>query len=81
MFSIWKLIVLLLIIAVVWYGFKYFGRLNRVREVRQKEQLAKRAKAGKSKPKTQDMVPCAVCGDFVPDTGPGDCGRANCPYS
>ncbi len=73
-FSLPKLIVLAAIIAVVWYGFKFLGRL----EAKRKAEL----KAGKNQTEggaTQSMVKCPVCETYVA-AGAGSCGRSDCPY-
>ena len=92
-FGIQKLLVLALLIGAVWYGFKFFGRLDESR--RRVENVAKaaaakaaagvsKAAAGASKeasePAAQDMERCETCGDFVAAAGAGSCGREGCPF-
>jgi len=74
-FSLPKLLVLALIIAVVWYGFKWIGKVDRDRKAA--------VKARRDEPVSrdaEDMVKCEVCGTFVPVRGASGCGRADCPY-
>lgn len=59
--SIGKLLVLALIIAAVWYGFKWLGRRNKGGGV-----------SARAENET-DLVPCAVCGTYVP-RGTDHCG-------
>ena len=56
-FSLPKLLVLIALIAVVWYGFKAYGRVNRKRQAQTKQ--AARNKA--SEIATQDMIQCPKC--------------------
>ena len=75
--SLTKLIVLFATVIAVWYGFKFFGRL----EKRQKKQLASSRKAMAAKMKgVGDMVKCPKCDTYVSDQGAISCGRRNCPY-
>ncbi len=68
-FSIGKLLVLALIIAAVWYGFKLIGRRNNPpQESRPRDE------------NVQDMDKCPDCGSFVPAVGARNCGRADCRY-
>ncbi len=76
-FSLTKLLVLAIIIALVWYGFKWAGRIS-----------AQRGgggipgdDAGKAALEdAEDMAKCEACGTFVPAEGARDCGRDSCPY-
>jgi len=75
-----KLLVLIAIIAAVWYGFKFFARrsLNvSGREPRGHIGSGKQDASGKT---TQDMESCTVCGTFVPNASAKSCGRDACPY-
>jgi uncharacterized protein len=71
-----KLLVLIAVIAAVWYGYKYVERIN---ELRGKQ--GRRAPKQSKRPALQaeDMAKCRVCGTYVaPDAG--GCGRPDCPY-
>ena len=75
-FGLNKLVVLVLVIAVVWYGFRLVGRLAAERRALQRalsEARSSRARA------VEDMVKCRLCGDYVPKSGVSACARANCP--
>ena len=52
-----KLLVLIALIAVVWYGFKAYGRVNRKRQAQTKQ--AARNKA--SEIAAEDMIQCPKC--------------------
>ena len=56
-FSLPKLLVLIALIAVVWYGFKAYGRVNRKRQAQAKQ--AARNKA--SQIAAEDMIQCPKC--------------------
>ena len=87
-FSLQKLIVLVAVIAAVWYGFKLVSRLHDKREA---EARLDRGRAGRpgsgvgAGPErggavAQDMVQCPVCEAYVQARGAGPCGRDDCPY-
>ena len=89
-FSLQKLLVLALLVGAVWYGFKFFGRLDesrkRVEKVAKKaatkaaEHVARGADEAAPEPVAQDMECCETCGDYVAAVGAGSCGREACPY-
>ena len=70
-----KLLVIAVVIAVVWYGYKYINRVNAIRE-----ELRRRApKPGGRALEAEDMTKCRVCGAYVTAQA-RNCGRADCPY-
>lgn len=79
-FSVTKLLVLAAIIALIWYGFKWVGRMNQ----RQADGRIARGDGGRNDKavpgEAEDMAKCAICGTFVPIKGAADCGRDGCPY-
>jgi len=92
-FSIQKLLVLAGVIAAVWYGFKFIGRLQQVRDAEAKAGRTKRAgfaeqmrdwvtgrKGDAGGGEAEDLVPCPKCGAYVPAHGATACGRSDCPY-
>ena len=74
-FSLPKLLVLILIIAAIWYGFKWVGKLDRDRKDR-----LRNAESGSRGEDERDLVECAACGTYV-TVGLDRCpeGRADCP--
>ncbi len=79
-----KLLLLIVFILVIWYGFKY---VNRIEEIRQSFKRAARAAAARSQGrrgapaiKAEDMVKCSACGVYVTASGASNCGRADCPW-
>ena len=80
--SVGKLLFLAIVIAVVWYGFKYAARVEAIkRSVR--EEVARRHAASGARPparSVEDLVKCAQCGAFVAAVGAGNCGKPQCPW-
>ncbi len=81
-FSLPKLVFTVLVVVVVFYGFKAISQLQERRE----KQVADRASArgtdaaAKRSAGVEDMVACATCGTFVPTRSARSCGRGDCPY-
>ncbi|WP_193370182.1 hypothetical protein [Pelagibius marinus] len=82
--SIQKLIVLAAVVAAVWYGFKFLGRLQAARkeEARLREKQggrpARKAEAPKAEAKggeVEDLVQCPSCGAYIQAGTTCDCGR------
>ena len=70
-----KLLVLILVIAAVWYGYKYVNRINELRG-----ELRRRAPRPKTRAlEAEDMAKCRVCGAYVAADA-GGCGKPDCPY-
>ena len=81
-FSLGKLLVLVVIIGGVWYGFKLISRRNEAREGRGPGRVAGRRKKSKARvdADSQEMIECDVCGIFVAAVDATSCDRADCPY-
>jgi len=60
-FSLPKLLILIAIIAVVWYGFKAVGRVNRKRQAQAKQAARKQH----SELTAEDMAQCPKCGAYT----------------
>ena len=75
MFGFGKILVLAVIITVVWYGFKFVGRLQANRQ----EELKDAGREGNSKD-AGDMVKCPQCAVFVVAGGAAKCSKSECPY-
>jgi hypothetical protein len=79
-FSLSKLLLLLLIGAAVWFGFRYVNRADAVRRSL-REELARRQQPEKaSRVEAEDLVSCRACGAYVAARGATHCGRADCPW-
>ncbi|MDP6787746.1 MAG: hypothetical protein QF830_02850 [Rhodospirillales bacterium] len=80
-FSLSKLILTILVIGAVWYGFKWIGRLQNRSGARRRVRAPGASPSEQAQPlEAQDMVQCAVCGDYVAAGASVDCRRAECPY-
>jgi uncharacterized protein len=75
--SIGKILVFVAIIAIVWFGFRLIGRLDKARQQAARKPAPERTKAG---PAVEETVRCRVCDAFVAARGATNCGRAGCPY-
>ena len=65
-----KILVLLLIVGAVWYGFKAIGRRNIKKQTED---------ARNDRIEGEDMTACEVCGTYV-TANPSNCRRETCPY-
>ncbi len=93
-FSLQKLLVLAAVIALVWYGFKFVGRLQDQRNAngglgaRAARRPKRRGRPAAAEPPAaesqaqdaEDMVACPVCQAYVQARGVARCGRSDCPY-
>ncbi len=87
-FSLTKLLFTAAIIALIWYGFKWVGRVQANREAEHRARLREgRPREGQARPgdspveaTAHDMVKCAICGDFVSPEATQGCDRPGCPY-
>jgi predicted negative regulator of RcsB-dependent stress response len=80
--SFTKVIVLVLVISVVWFGFRWFQRWEKEQSARNAAEPArKRDRAGTPRElAAEDMVACAVCGAYVSPRSATSCGKPGCPY-
>jgi hypothetical protein len=82
--SLGKLFLLVLLVLVVWYGFKYANRVEEIRRTFKKaaQDAAARSHARRGAPaiKAEDMVKCRACGVYVTASGASNCGREDCPW-
>lgn len=77
-----KLLFMVIVIAVVWYGFKYAARVEAIRRSL-REELARRQAGPAARPSArnvEDLVKCAQCGAFVSATSANNCGKPHCPW-
>lgn len=80
--SLTKLLFTAAVIALIWYAFKWLGRVRLQRKAALRARVRKESAAARSSPsaKAQDMIACPTCGDYVAAGAASDCGRAGCPY-
>jgi len=81
-FSLGKILLFGALIALVWYGFKYMGRVEAVRRSLRDEIRRRQAAASGRSPlvEAEDLVKCAPCGAYVAARGATNCGRPDCPW-
>ena len=72
-FSLPKILVLAAIVALVWYGFKIFGR-GRVLE----KSIKKGDISAENEKQNVDLEECPICEAYV-DAGASSCGKNDCP--
>ena len=79
-FSFVKLVLLAVIVAAVWLGFRYMSRMDAIRRSL-REELARRQRSGATPAKeVEDLVKCARCGAYVAARNASACGRPDCPW-
>ncbi len=84
-FTLQKALVLAVIVAAIWYGFKFIGRLDQRRKRALKAARAnpapteRNSEAGAAA-KAEDTIQCPICQAYVAASGVGHCGRDDCPY-
>ena len=79
-FSLSKLLVLVSIVAAVWYGFKFIGRLDKARQAKAALKMAGKDHGRAAAVESEEMERCAACGTYVAARGAASCGRDDCPY-
>ncbi len=86
-FGLQKILLLAVIVGAVWYGFKFFGRLDAAKDrvAKTARKAADRVAGGGAAAEpadaaAQDMERCETCGDFVAVGSAKSCGREACPY-
>lgn len=88
-FSLSKVLLTAIVIAIVWYGWKWMNRVQ-ARRRGELDEFGRRPVRGSQggQPKrrgrraaTEDLVQCKVCGDYVPAAGGAACDRSDCPFS
>ena len=78
--SLGKLLLLALIIAVVWFGFKYVHRVEAIRRHMREEIGRRRGTTPRTAASVEDLVKCSTCGAYVAAEGATPCGRSDCPW-
>ena len=76
-FSLTKLLFTAAVIAAVWYGYKWVGRIQSQRTA---EDKLDGNRPQPSPAAVEDMIRCPVCDSFVAAHA-ASCGRGDCPYS
>ena len=95
-FSIQKLLFTVAVIVAVWYGFKWVGRMKKMRD-QERDKIRRQSRngvggnqaggshagggSGAPAGDAEEMVECPACGAFVAARGAKSCGRDDCPYT
>ena len=79
-----KILFTIAVVAAIWYGFKFLGRIQEQRDNGAGKGSAKGGgskKAAKADEQpVQEMIACPKCGDYVAADKSVSCGRDDCPY-
>ncbi len=75
-FSFAKLLVLAAVIAAVWYGYRWWQRVQKVTRDEAEALSRQRARAADG----EEMVKCTVCDTYLSPRAARSCGRTDCPY-
>ena len=80
--SLSKILLTLLVIAAVWYGWRAYNRYQALRaDVRRRmAEEARRNPKPAAEPEAEDTIECPTCGAFVAANRRVSCGRKDCPY-
>ena len=85
-FGFTKLVVLIGIVAAVWYGFKVVGQLDKARKQSQVNKSPRHSggggggNGGGKAPEVEETVQCPTCGAYVVAKSSSPCERPDCPY-
>lgn len=69
-----KYLLLILVIAGVWYGYRY---VNRKKSAPDSTPVTP---PPRPQVKAEDLAACRVCGAYVAESTAKSCGRNDCPY-
>ncbi len=76
-----KLLLTVIAIALVWFGFKYWNRMVLRGDRERRREVPAGGHGTKAEAEAvEDMVECRVCGSYVPAQRPRRCGRPDCPF-
>lgn len=75
-FSFGKVLLLAVVIAGVWYGWRWLQRVQAVSRDEELKQAQDRARTIGG----EDMVKCPACETYLSPRTARACGRAACPY-
>jgi hypothetical protein len=77
-----KLLLTVLLVAIVWFGFQYLQRLAEFKHHRDRLRRGTAPPPPKRPAESgvQDLVKCPVCDTWQAGNARRRCDRANCPY-
>ncbi|MCW8915007.1 MAG: hypothetical protein OQK24_04040 [Magnetovibrio sp.] len=75
-----KVVFTIVVVLVVWNGFKYFTRMQEQRSGRvPRSKPSPKAPEAPAKDGVEDMVECKACGAYTTRSAKS-CGRQDCPF-
>ncbi|MBM3539552.1 MAG: hypothetical protein FJX55_17205 [Alphaproteobacteria bacterium] len=79
-----KVLLLVAVVAAIWFGFRWFQRWEKERRERSEREeegsrLGRDASARSDDRQTEVMTACRICGTYVAQ-GARSCGRPRCPF-
>jgi hypothetical protein len=78
--SLPKLLLFALLVAIVWFGYRYVNRVEQIRRA-VREELRRRQPPGRPRSiEAEDLVKCNRCGAYVAARSASSCGRPDCPW-
>lgn len=82
--SFTKVLLLVAVVAIVWFGFRWFQRWEKERRQRAEREeeggrLGREASPRSDTLQAEVMTACRVCGTYVAQ-GIRSCGRPKCPF-
>ena len=80
-FSFAKFVLLAVIIAALWLGFRYMSRVDAIRRSVREELERRRPPTAAPAKEAEDLVKCSRCGAYVAARSASACGRADCPWA
>lgn len=78
--SLGKFLLLVALIALVWYGFRYVNRVEAIRRALREELKRRHVPPKSTRIDAEDLVKCAQCASYVAARSAAACGRADCPW-
>jgi uncharacterized protein len=84
-FSFTKVVVLVAVVAIIWFGFRWFERWQKETREREEKRAARLGGGGGrvppgAAPQAEEMTACRVCGTYVAAGSARSCGKPNCPF-
>lgn len=83
--SFGKVVLLVAVVAVVWFGYRWLQRWDKERREAERREAAQLGRQGGQAPDpapraAEEMTACRVCGTYVAPAAARACGRPNCPF-
>jgi hypothetical protein len=80
--SFGKLLLVVAVIAIAWFGWRWYQRWDKERRAiadrREAEDALRRNREARMAVEVEDLSKCRVCGAFIA-AGSKACGRPGCP--